>query len=128
MRSQLLAVSLMLLSLGIGASAQTLSNDQLNQLKNLTPEQQDALMQTLTGKSGAVTKTDQRLSMPQTVQPKTDQTDLSGRYPRDKTRDGRTLRLPGEDPELHADDTVLIDLTPLEIRNRNYNQNYPNGN
>ncbi len=129
MRSRLLALSLMLLSLGIGASAQTPSADQLNQLKNLTPEQQDALMQTLSGRSsGAVTKTDQRLSMPQTVQPKTEQTDLSGKYPRDKTKDGRTLRLPDEDPELRADDTVLIDLTPIEIRNRNNNQNYPNGN
>jgi hypothetical protein len=69
MRSRLLALSFMLLSLGIGASAQTPTPDQLNQLKNLTPDQQDALMQTLSGKSGAVTKTDPKLSMPQTVQP-----------------------------------------------------------
>src|SRR5450631_1619676 len=129
MRRRLLAVSLMLLSLGIGASAQTPTADQLNQLKNLTPEQQDALMQTLSGRStGAVTKTDQKLSVPQTVQPKTDQTDLSGKYPRDKTKDGRTLRLSDEDPELRADDTVLIDLTPLDMRNKNNSQNYPNGN
>jgi protein involved in polysaccharide export with SLBB domain len=33
----------------------------------------------------------------------------------EKTIDGRTLRKSDEDPELRADDTVLIDLTPIEL-------------
>ncbi|MGO9993743.1 MAG: SLBB domain-containing protein [Steroidobacteraceae bacterium] len=129
MRSRFLAVSLMLLSLGLGASAQTPTSDQLNALKDLPQEQQDALLQTLTGKSTSNTvKTDAKLGMPETVLPKGEQADKFGvQYPRDKTRDGRKLRIFDEDPELRADDTVLIDLTPIITRRGENNQNYPNG-
>ncbi len=129
MRSQFLAVSLMLLSLGITASAQTPTADQLNTLKNLPQDQQDALLQSLTGKSGGGnTQTDPRLSIPQTVRPKSDQsTDLLG-YPKEKTKDGHVLRMLDENPELRPNDTVLIDLTPVEFKNRNYNPNDPYSN
>ena len=115
MSRRVLAVAFTLLCLQITASAQTPSADQLNALKNLPQDQQDALLQSLAGKgNGTVTKTDPRLSTPQTVQPKTDEsTDLLGKYPKTKTSDGRALRDAGENPELRADDTVLIDLTPL---------------
>lgn len=129
MRSRLLALSFMLLSLGIGASAQTPTPDQLNALKNLPQDQQDALLQSLSGRSGSGTSADPKLRVPQTVQPPSDQsTGLLGKYPREKTRDGRELRMPDEDPELRANDTVLIDLTPYKINNKYGDQNNPDGN
>ena len=123
------AFAIAMLSLGMVASAQTPTADQLNALKNLPQDQQDALLQSLAGKSGnSTTKTDPKLSTPQTVQPKSDQsTDFQEKYPRGKTRDGRTLRMSDEDPELRADDTVLIDLTPFDFQHRDKNQNQ-NGN
>jgi protein involved in polysaccharide export with SLBB domain len=139
MRSRFLAGVFILLSLGLTASAQTPTADQLNALKNLPQDQQDALLQSLTGQgNGSSTKTDPRLSMPQTVQPKNSQqqpTDQQGRFIVDKTKDGHALRRADEDPELRADDTVLIDLTPVDVANReNYrnsqnlnNQNGQNG-
>jgi len=117
MRSRFLAVSALLLSLGIGASAQTPTPDQLNALKNLPQDQQDALMQNVLGKTdSAGRKIDPKLSTPQTVVPKTNESLDAFNKKRDKTRDGRVLRLPNEDPELRADDTVLIDLTPFQPR------------
>jgi polysaccharide export outer membrane protein len=128
MRSRFLALSLVLLSLGIGASAQTPTTDQLNMLRNLPQDQQDALMQSLSGKSGNGTKTDPKLSVPQTVLPRSDQdSDVAGTRIRDKTKDGRTLRLQNEDPELRADDTVLIDLTPFDLTPRGSIQGNSNG-
>ena len=71
MRSRLLSVFILLLSVGTGASAQTATSDQLNQLKNLTPEEQQQLMQGLSGgkTDSSGKKVDQKLSTPQTVQP-----------------------------------------------------------
>jgi protein involved in polysaccharide export with SLBB domain len=116
MRSRILSTFVLLLSLGIGASAQTPTSDQLNQLKNLTPEEQQQLMQGLGGgkTDSSGTRVDKKLSTPQTVQPKIDENGEYEQGRRDKTRDGRSLRLQDEDPELRADDTVLIDLTPVD--------------
>jgi polysaccharide biosynthesis/export protein len=118
----------MSLSLGIIASAQTPTADQLGLFKDLPQEQQDALLQGLTGKTGSGnTKTDPRLMMPQTVLPKNGQsTDLFGKTRDDKTKDGHILRMLDENPELRANDTVLIDLTPYELKNRIANPNDPN--
>lgn len=127
MKNCFLAFSLLLLSWGMVASAQSPTSDQLNALKGLSQDQQDSLLQSLTGKGGnGNTKTDPRLSMPETVQPTTEQQSELNRYPRQKTKDGRTLRLPDEDPELRADDAVLIDLTPIEGPARDNNQNNQN--
>jgi polysaccharide export outer membrane protein len=107
-------LTLLAILVGAVAVAQTPTADQLNALKNLPQDQQDALLQGALGKgNGTGTKTDPRLSMPQTVQPKSDQANLD-KLNKTKTSDGRTLRLPNEDPELRADDTVLIDLTPID--------------
>jgi len=75
------------------------------------------------GKSdGTNTKTDPKLSMPQTVRPKGDQNESLNGF-KEKTSDGRTLRQPDEDPELRADDSILIDLTPI---NRSQDSNSAN--
>lgn len=127
MKSLILAVLLFLLSLGLVASAQT--SDPLSALKNLSQDQQDSLLQGLSGKSSSGnTKTDPRLSTPETVQPKsTDVPDDQGRYRRERTLDGHTLRQLDENPEIRADDTVLIDLTPVDLARSNLNQNMQNG-
>lgn len=121
MKSRFLAAPLLVLCLGLAASAQTPTADQLNSLKNLPQDQQEALLQSLGGRSGsATTKTDPRLSMPQTVQPRPDElTDEAGRNLKGETRDGRVLRQLNEDPELRPDDTVLIDLTPVDLTRKN---------
>jgi protein involved in polysaccharide export with SLBB domain len=122
MRSRFLSIFLLSLSFGLGASAQTPTLDQLNQLKNLPPDQQQQLLQGLNGSrtDSSGKKVDQKLSTPQTVQPKGDENGEYDLYKKDKTRDGRNLRLQDEDPELRPDDTVLIDLTPVDsvIRQR----------
>jgi len=92
------------------------SQDQLNILKNLTPEQQDALLQSVLGKGDTNKKNDSQLQSPETVQKRNDRTGSSSQENKnEKTVDGRTLRNSDEDPELRADDYVLIDLTPVEL-------------
>jgi len=135
MRSGFLAFTLAMVSLAMSAAAQAPSTDQLNQLKNLTPEQQDALAQSMLGKTDSSgRKVDPKLSTPETVRPKnpTDEeaSALYEKYVKDKTRDDRTLRMLDEDPELRADDTVLIDLTPIQTFNpdeKNGSGNNANG-
>jgi protein involved in polysaccharide export with SLBB domain len=113
MRSRFLSVGLLFLSLGLGASAQTPTPDQL---KNLPPDQQQELMQGLMGTKtdSSGKKIDKKLQTPQTVIPKSDEDSEYGQYRKEKTRDGRVLRMQDEDPELRPDDTVLIDLTPVD--------------
>jgi len=101
--------------LGASVVAQTPSQDQIDALKQMiSPDQQQSILQGVMGGDTSTTKSDQRLNMPNTVLPREgDRTgyDLLNK-PR-KTADGRTLRIPNEDPQLRADDTVLIELTPL---------------
>ena len=62
--------------MGAVAVAQTPTSDQLDILKNMPKEQQDALIQSVLGKgdtTGTGTKTDSKLTTPETVRPKTDQ-------------------------------------------------------
>jgi polysaccharide biosynthesis/export protein len=116
-RSLGVAIVLVLIGAGVGAQTPTPSQDQLNAFKNLTQDQQDALLQSLMGKGGdANKKSDSQLQSPETVERKNDRTGQSERQSKnDKTIDGRTLRNSDEDPELRADDYVLIDLTPIEL-------------
>jgi polysaccharide export outer membrane protein len=128
MRTKLLGAFLFLVTIGLGASAQAPSINQLNSLKNLPQDQQDALMQNALGRGdGTNTQTDPRLKTPQTVeQKKEDSPEFTDRLNKVKTKDGRTLRLNDEDPELQPDDSVLIDLTPVEFPNKNSDINNPN--
>src|SRR5258708_26820920 len=127
MKFKFLGFTLLAILVGAVAVAQTPTTDQLNALKNMPKDQQDALIQSVLGRpSGGSTKTDSKLSTPETVQPKTDQSnELLNKLKKGKTLDDRTLRQLDEDPELRADDTVLIDLTPID-RYKDVNANYPN--
>jgi polysaccharide export outer membrane protein len=111
------AIVLLLIGMVAGAQTPTPNQDQLNIFKNLPQDQQDALMQSLLGKGdGTNKKADSQLNAPETVEKKNDRTGETERATKnDKTIDGRTLRQSDEDPELRADDTVLIDLTPAEL-------------
>jgi protein involved in polysaccharide export with SLBB domain len=95
--------------------AQTPTQDQLDALKNLPQDQQTQLLQSILGNgssaTGTTNKGDSRLSMPESVRPTLEDGEtLRAR----KTADGRTLRQPNEDPELRADDSVMLELTPIE--------------
>jgi polysaccharide export outer membrane protein len=131
MQTKALAAALVLILVGAAGVAQTPTADQLEMLKSLPKDQQDSLLQAVLGKgssTGTSTKTDPKLKMPETIQPKNGQsTDLFGKFIKDKTSDGRILRLLDEDPELRADDTVLIDLTPIDERGINNGINNANG-
>src|ERR1700730_632943 len=128
MLNKFLSSFLVVLLTSLAATAQTPTSDQLNALKSMPKDQQDALIQSVLGKSdGTGTKSDSKLNMPETVQPKTDQSnELLNKLKKGKTLDDHTLRQPDEDPELRADDTILIDLTPID-RYRDINSNNPNG-
>src|SRR5882762_10495339 len=128
MRFKSSVFTLVAILVGAVAVAQTPTTDQLNALKNMPKEQQDALIQSVLGKGDTgSTKTDSKLSTPETVQPRTDQSnELLNKLKKGKTLDDRTLRQSDENPELRADDTVLIDLTPID-RYRDINSNNPNG-
>lgn len=80
------------------------TQQQMEIFKNLPKDQQDAILQSTLGKGDSSGKSgDRRVDMPQTVQQKSN-------FPVDKTRDGRSLRVRDQDPELRPNDTVLIDL------------------
>jgi polysaccharide biosynthesis/export protein len=115
MRSRFLGTLLVLLSVGLGASAQTPTSDQLQALKDtLSPEEQSSILQGVLGSTGTTTgkKTDQKLKTPETVQPPKSNEDLIQKNI--KTRDGRVLRQSFEDPELRADDTVMLEMRSIE--------------
>ena len=57
-------------------------------------------------------KTDKKLESPQNVTPVPNQKDITEKDI--KTRDGRTLRQFNEDPELRPDDSVTIELRPVD--------------
>jgi polysaccharide export outer membrane protein len=114
-----LGVAIVLVLIGAVVVAQTPAPtpDQLNVFKSLSQDQQDALLQSVLGKgNGTTRKSDSQLESPETVEKKSDRTgDREREANSDKTADGHTLRKAEEDPQLRADDTVLIDLTPVEL-------------
>jgi polysaccharide export outer membrane protein len=128
MRTRFLGGLLLMLSIGLSASGQTPTPEQLQALKDLSPDQQNAILQGIKGNAAGKT-TDPKLKTPETVRQPTDLSDNAK-----KTRDGRVLRQYDEDPELRADDTVMIEMTSLDdICNRNrgsaqsYNEKLNNG-
>ncbi len=136
MRIRLLLALVVVFSATLTASAQT-TNDPLQSLKDtLGGDQQGNILQNVLGngtQNGK--KTDKKLETPETVQPRTDQKDITEKDI--KTRDGRTLRQVNEDPELRTDDSVMIEirsvddicdrynLAPNTLQNGASNQNNP---
>jgi polysaccharide biosynthesis/export protein len=134
MKSRWIGALLIALSIGLAAApTQSQNSDTLQSLKNsLSPDQQSSILQdVLGGKSGTGTgkKTDQKLQTPETVQQKSSDKYLLDKTKNEKTLDGRTLRQLDEDPELRADDTVLIELISLdELCNGKLTQNVQQNN
>ena len=137
MRSKVFGALLVLLSVGLTASAQT--TDPMQALKDSLSGggQQGGVLQGILGNgTGTGKKSDKKLENPETVQPP-DETDQIQRNI--KTRDGRILRQFNEDPELRADDSVMIEMRSIDDvcshnnlgllpQNGNGNQNNaPNG-
>lgn len=116
MRTKTAAVFCGFLLTGFVALAQTPSQDQLNALKNLPPDQQNAVMQGVMGgkNDGTGKKTDPQLDTPETVRPDYGALAQKRREEIDKTIDGHLLRIQDENPELRADDSILIDLKPID--------------
>jgi polysaccharide biosynthesis/export protein len=116
------------------AQNQSSSLDQLDAIRqSMSPDQQSSILQSVLGQvgDGNGTKSDSKLSMPGTIQQKNgDSTGTFNMYGKVKTADGRTVRQSGEDTELRADDTVLIELTMLEdnLNNDGSGNNGNNGN
>jgi hypothetical protein len=111
MRSRILGALLLVFSVGLTASAQNSTQDQIQALKDsLSPDQQESILQGVLGKGNTSgKKTDQKLKTPETVYPTTQESNK-----KKETFDGRILRQLDEDPELRNEDTVMIELTSLE--------------
>ena len=113
-----LGAAALCLFFGVLADAQSPTPEQLNAFKSLPPDQQQSLLQSVLGKGDGSTgssgnkKTDSKLDSPETVE-RGDQ--MGDRLRREKTLDGHTLRNADEDLELRKGDSVLIDLTPVEL-------------
>ena len=118
MRSKSLGALLVLLSFGLTASVRSQNSDPIQALKDsLSGDQQGGgLLQGILGNgNGTNKKTDQKLQTPETIQTQSDRTnDLYDKFNGQKTRDGRILRQMNEDPELRADDTVLIEMNSVD--------------
>jgi protein involved in polysaccharide export with SLBB domain len=115
MRISLPKVLIVALTVGLASSAQSQSTDTLQSLKSsLSPEQQSSILQNvLGGKAGK--KSDAQLEIPETIR-RRDDSDLNanGRPMVPRTHDGRILRIVDEDPEIRANDTVMVELITLE--------------
>ncbi|MDE2349329.1 MAG: SLBB domain-containing protein [Gammaproteobacteria bacterium] len=107
------------LFLGFHAFAQTPSPAQIQAFKSLPQDQQQALMQQYLGGAGGsgglpgvTTATGAAPNQPNATLPNALGLQVPGLLKPDQTRDGHYLRTKDENPELRADDTVLIELTP----------------
>jgi polysaccharide export outer membrane protein len=134
MRSKLFRAAAVLLSVGLASSVHTQTSDPIQALKDsLGSDQGGSLLQGVLGKGdGTGKKTDKPLENPDAMGSRnTDATGLLDKTKKGETVDGRILRQPDEDPELRADDTVIIDLTPIGAAGASGSssgQNNANGN
>jgi polysaccharide biosynthesis/export protein len=120
MRNRFLLSTLLALALGLVSIARPQTSDTLQSLKdNLSPDQQSSVLQNVLGKVDSTGKrSDKKLDTPDTVVQKTnDSRDGVFRVKKAETFDGRVLRQIDEDPELRADDTILIEMTPIDSLN-----------
>jgi protein involved in polysaccharide export with SLBB domain len=80
---------------------------------------------------GTGKRSDKKLDTPETMMEKTNEEKQPiHKIKKVETYDGRILRQTDEDPELRPDDSVIIDLTPIELAGPDYgneNPNSPNG-
>jgi polysaccharide export outer membrane protein len=101
-------LALWLLTSAVAALAQSPSAGQIEVFKNLTPEQQQAILESMgggtqTGQTG-VTRSDKRVEMPATVAPRLDE------------EQGQRSRLaPDGEPRLAAGDTIILELEPVQF-------------
>src|SRR5258706_4780964 len=136
MRSKFLGAAALVLSIGLVSTAQTQTQDTLQALKDsLSPDQQSSILQNVLGKADGTGKTtNKKLDMPETISPSSMEKTNEEKQPihrikKVETYDGRILRQMDEDPELRADDSVIIDLTPIEQAGPDLiNGNQGNGN
>jgi polysaccharide export outer membrane protein len=116
---KILGAALVVLSIGFSASVRSQASDAIQSLKDSLSGDKSSVLQGVLGKDGSGKKTDKKLDLPDTVQqnPKesSDEKDkIESARKKGETLDGRILRQLDEDPELRADDSVLIELVPLE--------------
>lgn len=114
-------VLLALLLSALPVVAQSPTSDQMSVLKNIPADQQQQLLQSVLGGGrfdSSVKKTDPSLRTPETVSPKDPRFDQLDKYVKGKTVDGRPLRMADEDPEIRAEDSILVDLIAIERRPR----------
>ena len=133
-RSRFLGAIALLLTIGLAPTAKTQTSDTLQALKDsLSPDQQSSILNNVLGKGDTSgKKTDKKLETPDTMldsQKTNEAKQPIRRIKKVETYDGRILRQMDEDPELRAYDTVIIDLTPIELAGPDIygNQNNPNG-
>lgn len=99
-------------NVGSVAHAQTPSADQVEMFRNLTPEQQRAVMESMgagqDGRSGTGVRSDRQLQFPETVSPRriADEDDSE--------EESRDRSITGE-PRLKGDDTILLSLELREF-------------
>lgn len=97
---------------GSVAHAQTPSADQIEMFQNLTPEQQQAVMESMGmgqgGRSGTGVRSDRQLRFPETVSPRR----TTGRDGLDEESRDRTVP---REPRLKGDDTILLSLELREF-------------
>jgi protein involved in polysaccharide export with SLBB domain len=114
-----LVLAILCAALGGAAAAQTPTPtpEQLNIFRSLPPEQQESLIQSILGNKSDGSSTTSPFDGDGTQQSSKQDERQNGtqEIKERKTADGRTLRIPDEDPELRPFDYVLIDLTPLEF-------------
>jgi polysaccharide biosynthesis/export protein len=119
-RSRFLGALALLLTIGFAPTAKTQTSDTLQALKDsMSPDQQSSILNNVLGKGdNSGKKTDKKLDTPDTMldSEKTNEAKQPiRRIKKVETYDGRVLRQMDEDPELRADDSVIIDLTPIEL-------------
>lgn len=121
--ARLAAVAILLISCWgpvLPAQAQTPSSDQIEAFQNMTPEQQQAILETMGGgKSGAVSssttrggvRTDRKLNFPQTVRPRTSD---------EEAEDEDAGLAPGvpRPPRFKGGDTVLLTMEVRQLKRK----------
>jgi polysaccharide biosynthesis/export protein len=135
MGSRFLRIAAALLSLGLASSVHPQTTDPLQAIKDtLSSDQGGSLLQSVLGKGdGTGKKTDKKLDNPDdsTMNKTNEQVNPVHRIRKEETFDGRVLRQTDEDPELRPDDSLLIELTPVDVaaaENASNAQNNANAN